>query len=64
MNRTPERSGFVLQAWLRWDRRRAIARFRRQWYCLTPHEQLGLFIGMLDRHPELRKAMRSALRVR
>jgi hypothetical protein len=62
--REPEAGGPLVQAWRRWRQRRAASAFLRRWARLPPHRQLVTFIALLDRHPELRKAMRAALRAR
>lgn len=47
-----------------WRQRRELHRFQKDWAKRTPHEQLAAFINILDRHPDLRKAMKEALRLR
>lgn len=43
-----------------WDRRQ----HRRQWQALSPEQQLTVWIQALHTSPELREALRIALRVR
>jgi hypothetical protein len=47
----------------RWRKRRQLRRLQAAWQALAPHEQLVNFIDILNRHPQLRKAMREALRL-
>lgn len=47
-----------------WRQRRQLRKFNKSWSKCTPHEQLAAFINILDRHPDLRRAMKEALRLR
>lgn len=46
-----------------WRQRWMLFKFALGWATKTPHEQLAAFINILDRHPDLRKAMKQALRL-
>lgn len=47
-----------------WRQRLELRKFNKDWAKRTPHEQLAAFINILDRHSDLRKAMKEALRLK
>jgi hypothetical protein len=61
----PESMHWLTIWWLRRRevrrRRKIIESYARAFIRKTPHEQIYIYIALLDRHPELRKAMRTAL---